>query len=573
MPTHGYRALVVDDEAAVRMITMRELSRNGFTCDAAHDGIHAKELLSDNRYDAVVTDLRMPQMNGHALAVELLDRPNPPVVVVLTGVTEPRLAKDLIARGVDDILFKPIDQSILASKVRALVDRRASQASPSLRRPQSAEVPESTGLSAGLGPVDADELDARVSQLVEIAPISQAALDVVRMAASETLQTRQLAAVIELDGAFAAEVLRIANSPVFNPTARAARGIEEAVLRLGQKRTGELALAISAMTALQPKTLSSLDVSLLWQRSLAAGVVADLLVTKGGHSAIGAGLYLSSIMHLLGRIALSSLFPDRYEEMLRLSQESGLPLQEYERRLFRRTHSDVLSQILEGWGIPAAISDSLYYAQSPQSDVAALQEPLRTRIDLLQLAIVLSRWVIGRWNPWDVVRIPPDEASCRLGIESLDDVVELARLELDATSRLSDFEATKILRTAHTASAESAQEVFYCNLARAALLDRCAFPQGRDSFDFVGALMSSIGLRPRPCILEDLSPGQPAVVNCLGLTMDEVRAKFTPSTHHLLVSDSQGFTDLRPAELLLFPTSFGIARSKLLTLTGHCSAS
>jgi DNA-binding response OmpR family regulator len=82
------------------------------------------ELADTRHYDVIVTDLRMPEMNGHTLVVELLKREHRPAVVVLTGVTEPRLAKDLIARGVDDIVFKPVDQGVLAAKVQALVARR-----------------------------------------------------------------------------------------------------------------------------------------------------------------------------------------------------------------------------------------------------------------------------------------------------------------------------------------------------------------------------------------------------------------------------------------------------------------
>ena len=121
-PHANTRALVVDDEPALRMLTIRELSRNGFACDAARDGLQARELAAARHYDVVVTDLCMPEMNGHALAVELLGRPNRPAVVILTGVTEPRLAKDLIARGVDDIIFKPVDQGVLAAKVRAMIE-------------------------------------------------------------------------------------------------------------------------------------------------------------------------------------------------------------------------------------------------------------------------------------------------------------------------------------------------------------------------------------------------------------------------------------------------------------------
>jgi len=125
MNERTYQVLVVEDEPALRLLTMCELSRRGFACDAARDGMHALELATERRYDAVVSDFRMPRMSGHSLAIELLGRQDRPVIVLLTGVMEPSQAMELIAGGVDDILFKPFDHGLLAAKLRALVERRA----------------------------------------------------------------------------------------------------------------------------------------------------------------------------------------------------------------------------------------------------------------------------------------------------------------------------------------------------------------------------------------------------------------------------------------------------------------
>jgi HD-like signal output (HDOD) protein/DNA-binding NarL/FixJ family response regulator len=559
MERQGYRALVVDDEPAVRMITIRELSRNGFTCDAARDGLHAKELLADTRYDAVVTDLRMPEMNGHALAVEILDRPNPPVVVVLTGVTEPRLAKDLIARGVDDILFKPIDQSILASKVRALVDRRASlatRARPHVRSANADRV-EATASTphAGLPPTDPAELDARLGELVKIAPISQAALDVVKMTAEDTVQTRQLTRAIEIDASLTAELLRIANSSLHNPTSRAATGVEEAVLRIGQKRIGELALAVNTRGALKAETISWMDVTLLWRRSIAAGLAVDLLIAKSGHSPIGTGLYLSAIMHPLGRVVLSTLYRDRYEEMLQLCRQSGEALQTYEDRVFQRTHTEVMAQMLEAWQIPAAVFEPLKYVRSPPSMVSQLAEPLRTRVELVQLAIVISRFSIGIWEPWDRMYVPGSETLHKLGVESLEDFILRIRLEMEAVGQLTELEATRPLRSMSGVSSQAIyHELAYCNLS--------TLP-----FDFVGEILPSMGVRPQPCLLADLSPEIPAVVNCCGVPIEKVTQIFTPRGIHVLVRDVQDHNDLLGStRLLTLPNSFGNMRATVLKL-------
>ena len=124
MSKDSYRALVVDDDPSVRHLTIHALAREGFACDAAADGLHAKEILTSARYDVVVTDLRMPGLNGHALVVDLLKVNERPLIVILTGVFAPKLARDLILRGVDCVDFKPVRYDLFAAKVKAMTDRR-----------------------------------------------------------------------------------------------------------------------------------------------------------------------------------------------------------------------------------------------------------------------------------------------------------------------------------------------------------------------------------------------------------------------------------------------------------------
>lgn len=124
MTKDSYRALVVDDDPAVRYLTIHALANEGFVCDAAVGGLHAKEILTSARYDVVVTDLRMPGFNGHAIVVDLLKVYERPAIVILTGVFEPRLARDLILRGVECVEFKPVRYNLFAAKVKAITDRR-----------------------------------------------------------------------------------------------------------------------------------------------------------------------------------------------------------------------------------------------------------------------------------------------------------------------------------------------------------------------------------------------------------------------------------------------------------------
>ncbi len=123
MSQDSYHTLVVDDEPQVRDLTCRALGRLNFWCDKAANGEEALQMLAARKYDLMVTDLRMPVTHGHTLCATVLAKPQPPQVVVLTGIADGRLVKDLLSRGVADVIHKPVPYDVLATKIQALFER------------------------------------------------------------------------------------------------------------------------------------------------------------------------------------------------------------------------------------------------------------------------------------------------------------------------------------------------------------------------------------------------------------------------------------------------------------------
>ncbi|HEY3965134.1 MAG TPA: response regulator [Planctomycetaceae bacterium] len=238
-----FRALVVDDEPAARSQTIRALSGNGFQCDSAGDGKIARELIAASPYDAVVTELHVPEMNGHALAIDLLSRAGRPIVVVLTGVTEPKLATDLIARGVDDILFKPVDPSILGAKVRALVNRRAAHPAEDRTAVVALASAEPAPTLPTTSRVNA-ELTAAKSATKE--PQTQAKISVLEMIrAGGTFDSEHIFAAIQQNAVLAAEVLKVASSRYYNPSGQRLDDLKVALARIGLSTIAEIASTMS----------------------------------------------------------------------------------------------------------------------------------------------------------------------------------------------------------------------------------------------------------------------------------------------------------------------------------------
>lgn len=113
------RVLVVDDEPAVRFTLKAILEEEGVAVLEAGDGAEALEALRGREdVDLVITDLRMPRMDGFALLGALADLPHAPPTVVVTAHGSERTAVRAMKAGALDYFGKPYDADEIAAVVR-----------------------------------------------------------------------------------------------------------------------------------------------------------------------------------------------------------------------------------------------------------------------------------------------------------------------------------------------------------------------------------------------------------------------------------------------------------------------
>jgi excisionase family DNA binding protein len=119
-PAHGpARVLVVDDETTVRELLLKTLELAEYAAEAVADGAAAVERLRAGSYDLLMTDLRMPGMDGLALIREAKRLKPSIAVVIITGFSSEASAIEAVNLGVVGYLTKPFR----VSKVLAVVSR------------------------------------------------------------------------------------------------------------------------------------------------------------------------------------------------------------------------------------------------------------------------------------------------------------------------------------------------------------------------------------------------------------------------------------------------------------------
>jgi CheY-like chemotaxis protein len=123
LPVHPVAVLVVDDDPAVRSVLCRTIAAAGYTVHAAADGLEALTLLAAGlSIDVVITDLRMPRMDGRHLSAELGVKYPHVRVLFISGYDAHLGSVDLLG----PVLPKPFRSETLIESVQKVLARQRS---------------------------------------------------------------------------------------------------------------------------------------------------------------------------------------------------------------------------------------------------------------------------------------------------------------------------------------------------------------------------------------------------------------------------------------------------------------
>ena len=123
MPSKEIRILVVDDDTELTDMLVAYLDQLGYTATAAYDSREGFELFQKSRYPLVITDLKMPAMDGIELMerIKAIDRKT--LVIVITGHGTIESAVAALKKGAYDFIAKPFKPETLKVIVDRAMDR------------------------------------------------------------------------------------------------------------------------------------------------------------------------------------------------------------------------------------------------------------------------------------------------------------------------------------------------------------------------------------------------------------------------------------------------------------------
>jgi two-component system alkaline phosphatase synthesis response regulator PhoP len=115
--------LVVDDEGAIRYSVSKTLQRVGYNVHEAASGEEALELMRNQRYDVILTDIRMPGLTGVELLKRIKDIAPDAIVILMTGYASLGTAVEALRLGAHDYLIKPSSSQDIRQSVSRGIER------------------------------------------------------------------------------------------------------------------------------------------------------------------------------------------------------------------------------------------------------------------------------------------------------------------------------------------------------------------------------------------------------------------------------------------------------------------
>jgi HD-like signal output (HDOD) protein/ActR/RegA family two-component response regulator len=311
-------------------------------------GEAAIEVLEREPVDIVVSDLRMPGMDGATLLARVARIQPDAVRIVLSGHAEPETI-GRVAAVAHRILVKPSPIDIVARVIE-----------------RSCVLLDVTG--------EVQLIRAAAGACVLPSP-STTYIELTEMLGRTETTTEQVAALLEHDIAMAAKVLQLANSAYFGPR-KAVSSLLDAVALLGHDTLRALVVSVEAFQKLEvPASIPGFSLDALQHRSLLVGRLAYKLSegTPGADDAFAAGLLLD-----VGLLVLAMNEPGGLEEDLLAAEREGRPMHEIELSRHGITHAEVGAHLLALWGLPHTIVEAVAHHHRPLRSPAPCFDAIAT---------------------------------------------------------------------------------------------------------------------------------------------------------------------------------------------------
>ena len=340
------RILFVDDEPMVlkglqrTFRKMRDVWEMMFTSSSKE----ALALLGSETFDVIVSDLRMPEIDGMQLLSEVKDKHPEVIRIILSGQVE----QDTTFKSVQvahQSLSKPCDAEILKHTLNELFALRNLLEDESIKR--------------------------IVSQTETLPSLPEVYTEIIQELHSSDPSVKRIGEIISTDMGMTAKILQVVNSAFFG-LVRKINHPKEAVMLLGTETIKALVLSVKIFSEFNQKKFAWFNFDDLFDHSMSVSMFAQT-ISREEH--LDKHLVNNSLMagmfHDLGKLILVTNFQEPYRKIMTEVTETGQNLWDLEKEEFGTSHSEIGAYLMGLWGLEYPVIEAIAFHHCPAKSISS----------------------------------------------------------------------------------------------------------------------------------------------------------------------------------------------------------
>jgi len=334
------RVLFVDDEPNVLDGLRRMLRpmRNEWEMFFAQGGEKALATLAQKQFDVVVTDMRMPGMDGAMLLKEVMQKYPRVVRIVLSGHSS-EVASLRSARVAHQFLAKPCD----AEKLKQTINRAFALCSL----------------------ITDETLAQTVSRLNSVPSMPTLYTKIMEELNYPDASIMRVGEIVAEDPGMTTKILQLVNSAFFG-LGRQISDPAQAASLLGTEVIKSLVLSLDVFSQFEGTSVAGLTPESVQKHCTETAAIAkQIALAEKAPKEIVETAFMAGFLHDIGKLILVANMPEQYREVMVRMGEQGVALCDAERTILGATHAEVGAYLLSLWGLPDPIVEATAFHHHP----------------------------------------------------------------------------------------------------------------------------------------------------------------------------------------------------------------
>ena len=333
------KILLVDDEATILRVVQMAMQVT-IDCDVvtATSGDQALRIMEKEHFDAVVSDIKMPGMDGSTLINVVSELYPKTMRLIFTA----RSTGDIglkTAGAAHQFYLKPTDITVIANKIKSIHRLRTY--------------------------LPAEGMDQIVSHIRSLPSLPSVYTELDQELKKPNVSMETVGKILEKDIAMSAKVLQLVNSAFFGMRERVTKP-SQAAIHLGGQFMKSLLLGLHIYTGWKKQTTPCFSIQELWSHGLAVAADAQEIARAEGcpRDQIDE-FYSAGLFHDIGKIIIADNLPESCEHIQELVQERGLSIIQAEMEILGTTHAEAGAYLMALWGFSDNIVNACAFHHYP----------------------------------------------------------------------------------------------------------------------------------------------------------------------------------------------------------------